>query len=60
MTVQWSDYDSPWKESLETYFTDFIAFFFPSVNADIDWEREYEFLDTSYSRLYEMPNWAND
>ena len=24
-----SDYDSPWKEMLEGYFPDFMAFFFP-------------------------------
>lgn len=51
MTAQRSDYDSPWKESLETYFTDFIAFFFPKVNAEINWERGYEFLDTELQQI---------
>ena len=34
-----SDYDSPWKEMLEGYFSDFMAFFFPEAYADIDWAR---------------------
>jgi len=25
------DYDSPWKEALEIYFTDFMEFFFPRL-----------------------------
>jgi hypothetical protein len=24
-----TDYDSPWKEALERYFPEFMAFFFP-------------------------------
>jgi hypothetical protein len=48
---QRSDYDSPWKESLESYFSDFIAFFFPQVHADIDWTRGYEFLDTELQQI---------
>jgi hypothetical protein len=51
MTEQRADYDSPWKESLENYFTDFIAFFFPQVDADIDWSRGYEFLDTELQQI---------
>jgi len=33
------DYDSPWKEVLERYFEDFMAFFFPEAHADIDWAK---------------------
>jgi len=51
MTETRSDYDSPWKDILETYFTDFIAFFFPAVYADIDWSRGYEFLDNELSQI---------
>lgn len=40
-----ADFDSPWKEALEHYFAAFLEFFFPEVHADIDWEREPEFLD---------------
>lgn len=33
-----TDYDSPWKDVLEQYFTAFTAFFFPPVHEGIDWE----------------------
>lgn len=39
------DYDSPWKDMLETYFEPFLAFFFPHVHAEIAWARGYTFLD---------------
>ena len=29
MSIQPTDYDSPWKEALERYFQEFMAFFFP-------------------------------
>jgi hypothetical protein len=41
-----NDFDSPWKQALETYFEEFMAFFFESIHDDIDWERGYESLDT--------------
>src|SRR5881409_1875509 len=46
-----ADYDSPWKEALEQYFPDFLAFFFPLVHAEIAWEHGYEFLDTELERV---------
>lgn len=51
MIEQRTDYDSPWKESLESYFADFIAFFFPQVHTEIDWTRDYEFLDTELQQV---------
>lgn len=39
------DYDSPWKEALERYFPDFMAFFFPTVAEQIDWDQPPVFLD---------------
>jgi hypothetical protein len=51
MTEQRTDYDSPWKEVLEKYFKDFIAFFFPKVYRGIDWSREYEFLDKELQQI---------
>ena len=39
------DYDGTWKEALETYFPAFIHFFLPHVHAEIDWTRDYTFLD---------------
>jgi hypothetical protein len=34
-----TDYDSPWKDFIELYFRDFLKFFFPEIEADIDWDR---------------------
>ncbi len=38
-------YDSPWKEMLELYFPQFMAFFFPDAHADVDWSHGYESLE---------------
>ncbi len=46
-----SDYDSPWKAALETYFEAFMAFCFPEVYADIDWSAGYEFLDKELQKI---------
>ncbi|WP_059001133.1 DUF4351 domain-containing protein [Leptolyngbya sp. NIES-2104] len=46
-----ADFDSPWKEALDDYFQEFIAFFFPQIYADIDWNREYEFLDKELQQI---------
>jgi hypothetical protein len=40
-----SDIDSPWKEILDRYSKDFMAFFFPPAFREIDWTRGYAFLD---------------
>jgi hypothetical protein len=45
------DYDSPWKEMLDGYFPDFMAFFFPVAHGDIDWSRGYESLDTELQQV---------
>ena len=45
------DYDSPWKEAIDAFFQPFMALFFPSVHALIDWSRPYEFLDTELQRI---------
>ena len=41
--------DSPWKEAVEQYFPEFIAFFIafysPAAHAQIDWSFGYDFLD---------------
>jgi hypothetical protein len=39
------DYDSPWKVAVEHYFNEFMAFYFPDAYAQIDWLKEYVFLD---------------
>lgn len=48
------DFDSPWKETLEYYFEDFMAFFFSQAYADIDWQRGYEFLIKSSNKWCAM------
>jgi hypothetical protein len=39
------DYDNPWKTVIELYFREFMAFFFPEIASDIDWERGFVFMD---------------
>ncbi|MCX6029823.1 MAG: DUF4351 domain-containing protein [Chloroflexi bacterium] len=46
-----STYDNPWKEVLERYFPDFMAFFFPQAHGDIDWARGHEFLAKELRRV---------
>ena len=46
-----TDYDSPWKDVLETYFEPFMAFFFPAAHAAIDWTQSYEFLDKELAQV---------
>ncbi len=45
------EYDSPWKEILEDYFEDFMAFFFPKAHQDIDWKAGYTFLDKELEKV---------
>ena len=51
MAEQRSDFDSAWKEIIEDYFNDFLAFFFPAIHADVDWGKGYEFLDTELQQV---------
>jgi predicted transposase YdaD len=44
-------FDSPWKEAIEGYFEDFVAFFFPHIHAEIDWSRGYTFLETELQQI---------
>jgi hypothetical protein len=46
-----TDYDSPWKEVLERFFPEFMAFFFPDACAAIDWSKEYTFLDKELQQV---------
>ena len=51
MSQQRSDYDGAWKEALEHYLSEFMAFFFPEAHTAIDWERGYEFLDKELQQV---------
>ena len=44
-------YDSPWKEAIEHYFPEFMTFYFPDANAEIDWTKEHVFLDQELRAL---------
>jgi hypothetical protein len=46
-----SDFDSPWKEALELFFEQFLAFYFPKVHQAIDWTRGYQFLEQELRRI---------
>jgi len=45
------DYDTPWKDVLENYFFEFLAFFFPKAYRDIDLDRRYRFLDKELKQV---------
>jgi hypothetical protein len=45
------DFDSPWKDALQRYLQQFLAFFFPAIDADIDWSRGYEALDKEFQQI---------
>jgi Domain of unknown function (DUF4351) len=44
-------FDAPWKEILEAYFAEFVAFFFPAVHDQIDWAKGFEFMDGELQQL---------
>ncbi|NOX56754.1 MAG: cytosolic protein [Planctomycetes bacterium] len=45
------EFDSPWKEALEQFLPQFLAFFFPRVFAGVDWERGYQSLETELQQI---------
>ena len=51
MTERRDEYDSPWKQLLERFFPEFMAFFFPGAHSQIDWDAGYEFLDKELARV---------
>jgi len=46
-----AQYDAAWKEALQLYFREFLAFFFPAVETDINWDRGLEFLDKEFHQI---------
>ncbi|OUC12642.1 MAG: hypothetical protein B0A82_21445 [Alkalinema sp. CACIAM 70d] len=46
-----TDYDNPWKTFIELYFRDFLGFFFPHIEADIDWSKRIRFLDKELQKV---------
>lgn len=51
MTATYDDFDSPWKNIIELYFAEFMAFFFPAAHTDIDWSQPVEFLDKELQQV---------
>ncbi len=45
------DYDSPWKDLLDRFFEEYMAFFFPAAHAQIDWTSGFEFLDKELQKI---------
>ncbi|MEH1838059.1 MAG: hypothetical protein V7L20_04690 [Nostoc sp.] len=45
------EYDTLWKEAIETYFQECIEFFFPVAAKGIDWKRGYTFLDKELQQV---------
>lgn len=43
--------DSTWKEALERYLEPFLALFFPTIHADIDWTRGHEWLNKELHKM---------
>lgn len=46
-----SDYDGAWKEALRRYLAEFMAKYFPSEYAAIDWSYEPEWCDKELSQV---------
>ncbi len=46
------DYDSSWKDVLDLLFDSFMALFFPSAYAQVDWSRGFEFLFLEWPPSY--------
>jgi hypothetical protein len=46
-----TDFDNPWKESLELFLPWFPQFFFSDIHRDIDWSRGYESLDKELQQI---------
>jgi hypothetical protein len=43
--------DTPWKQILEGYFPQFMAFFFPEAYSAIDWRKGFDFLDSELQQV---------
>jgi len=45
------DFDGPWKEALDLYLEEALAFFFPAAHEAIDWSRGYQSLDKELQQI---------
>ena len=44
-------YDEGWKEVIETFFPQFLSFFFPQIDRGIDFGKGYTFLDKELNSI---------
>ncbi|MBP9764674.1 MAG: hypothetical protein KBD03_05070 [Gammaproteobacteria bacterium] len=44
------EFDGPWKDILDIYFEQFIAYCFPSKYAEIDWNTGYSMRDKELTK----------
>jgi hypothetical protein len=51
MAIEPDDYDSPWKDALETFLPDCLALFFRQAHAAIDWTKPHTFLDQELRQI---------
>ena len=45
------NHDSAWKDILESYFKEFMEFFYPEIAQQIDWRAPYETLDNELQSI---------
>jgi Domain of unknown function (DUF4351) len=46
-----AEFDSPWKSIVELFFRAFMQFYFPAIEADIDWTYPPKFLDQELQKI---------
>ena len=51
MNTEPDNYDTPWKEAVERYFPELMAFYFPAAHAQIDWDKEHVFLEQELAAI---------
>ncbi len=51
MTKKYQTYDTPWKQVIEFFFPQFMAFFVPGSEEDIDWNAPIKFLDKELQKI---------
>lgn len=51
MSNEKAEFDSPWKDILDIYFEQFMAYCWSERHAEIDWQRGYKSLDKELSKI---------
>ncbi|MDB9541243.1 Rpn family recombination-promoting nuclease/putative transposase [Anabaenopsis tanganyikae CS-531] len=51
MTEITANYDETWKEVIGDYFDSFVAFFYPEINQEIDWNKTPVSLDKELEQI---------